>query len=215
MRVDLGAVRHACQGAKTGLNWYATLALCMGSAGKYLDSFIGLPSTTRQTFKFRSIGKSHCSSHECLYCEQTQDSKSLKLKFEPNLPDKVKRDKTHVTSLHVAPLMAPLQDAPYLLEPLSESFPAEDPSVRLALLTAATQLFFKRPPECQRLLGATLAAGMADGHQVCGLRACVSVCLSATLTQHDVSPRSVCYGSACAYIWQWQALAGFLQAYHA
>jgi hypothetical protein len=41
------------------------------------------------------------------------------------------------------------QDAPYLLEPLADSFAAEDVRVRLALLTAGGQLFFKRPPETQ------------------------------------------------------------------
>ena len=41
----------------------------------------------------------------------------------------------------------------------------EPPCVRLALLTAATQLFFKRPPECRAMLGAVLAAGLNDAHQ--------------------------------------------------
>ena len=57
-----------------------------------------------------------------------------------------------------------LQDAPYLLEPFAENFAGEDPTVRLALLTAACQLFFKRPPECQKVLGAVLAAGIADSN---------------------------------------------------
>lgn len=60
-----------------------------------------------------------------------------------------------------------LQDAPYLLEPLAEAeaYSGEQPAVRLALLTASAQLFFKRPPESQHLLGAALACGLADQHQ--------------------------------------------------
>ena len=48
---------------------------------------------------------------------------------------------------------AVLQDAPYLLEPVVGTFDAEEVPVRLALLSAAAKLFFKRPPECQKLLG--------------------------------------------------------------
>ncbi len=57
------------------------------------------------------------------------------------------------------------QDAPYLLEALAGDFGGEAVRVRLALLTAAARLFFKRPPECQRVLGAVLAAAAADGNQ--------------------------------------------------
>ncbi len=57
------------------------------------------------------------------------------------------------------------QEAPYLLEPLLESFTQEEVCVRLAFLTAATQLFFKRPPEFQALLGQLLVAGLADTNQ--------------------------------------------------
>jgi hypothetical protein len=38
--------------------------------------------------------------------------------------------------------------------------------VRLELLTAVTKIFFKRPPESIKMLGAALAAGLADAHQV-------------------------------------------------
>lgn len=34
--------------------------------------------------------------------------------------------------------------------------------VRAALLTASAKLFFKRPPECQRVLGMCLQAAVAD-----------------------------------------------------
>lgn len=38
--------------------------------------------------------------------------------------------------------------------------------VRLHLLTAVMKCFFKRPPETKKALGAALAAGLADFHQV-------------------------------------------------
>ena len=58
-----------------------------------------------------------------------------------------------------------LQDAPYLLEPVAANFANEEVEVRLALLPAASKLFFKRPPECQLLLGTVLAAAAADSNQ--------------------------------------------------
>eukprot|EP00249_Psilotum_nudum_P021679 c28199_g1_i1 orf=558-3068(-) len=57
-------------------------------------------------------------------------------------------------------------DAPYVLEGLIESWAEEESAeVRLELLTAAAKCFFKRPPESQKILGAALAAGLADAHQ--------------------------------------------------
>lgn len=38
--------------------------------------------------------------------------------------------------------------------------------VRLELLTGISKLFFKRPPECQQILGKALAFGLADQNQV-------------------------------------------------
>lgn len=38
--------------------------------------------------------------------------------------------------------------------------------VRLHLLTAVVKCFFRRPPETQKALGAALAAGVNDFHQV-------------------------------------------------
>ncbi|GAX84188.1 hypothetical protein CEUSTIGMA_g11611.t1 [Chlamydomonas eustigma] len=58
-----------------------------------------------------------------------------------------------------------LQAAPYVLESLVEGVAIEHPSVRLALLTAGAQLFFKRPPECKALLGSLLATCLNDAHQ--------------------------------------------------
>lgn len=49
--------------------------------------------------------------------------------------------------------------------------------VRLHLLTAVMKCFFKRPPETQKALGAALAAGLADFHQV-GDYSIVSVLLA-------------------------------------
>uniref|UniRef100_A0A0D9V347 Beta-adaptin-like protein n=1 Tax=Leersia perrieri TaxID=77586 RepID=A0A0D9V347_9ORYZ len=59
-----------------------------------------------------------------------------------------------------------MHDAPYILESLVENWEEEhSPEVRLHLLTAVMKCFFKRPPETQMALGATLAAGLADTHQ--------------------------------------------------
>lgn len=55
--------------------------------------------------------------------------------------------------------------APYLLQPLADSFGSELPGVKLALLTAAAKLFFVRPAEARKLLGSCLAAGLNDGDQ--------------------------------------------------
>lgn len=64
-----------------------------------------------------------------------------------------------------------LQDAPYLLESMIENSFAKSglegksplvTSVKLALLTAITKLFFKRPLECHQALGMALAAGSQD-----------------------------------------------------
>ncbi|KAJ1284404.1 hypothetical protein BS78_03G201400 [Paspalum vaginatum] len=57
-------------------------------------------------------------------------------------------------------------DAPYILENLVENWDEEhSPEVRLHLLTAVMKCFFKRPPETQKALGATLTAGLSDTHQ--------------------------------------------------
>ncbi|XP_065849334.1 beta-adaptin-like protein A [Euphorbia lathyris] len=59
-----------------------------------------------------------------------------------------------------------MNDAPYILESLSENWDEENsPEVRLHLLTAVMKCFFKRPPESQKALGAALAAGLSDFHQ--------------------------------------------------
>lgn len=58
-----------------------------------------------------------------------------------------------------------LQDAPYLLEAAVQIFTDEEDVVQLALLAAVMKLFFKRPPECQQLLGVTLAAAAAESSQ--------------------------------------------------
>ncbi|WVZ69593.1 hypothetical protein U9M48_018359 [Paspalum notatum var. saurae] len=59
-----------------------------------------------------------------------------------------------------------MHDAPYILESLVENWDEEhSPEVRLHLLTAVMKCFFKRPPETQKALGATLAAGLSNTHQ--------------------------------------------------
>jgi len=56
-----------------------------------------------------------------------------------------------------------ITDAPYMLEPLIDAYGAETSvDVKLALLTAATRLFFKRPPEMQNMLGRLLDAALED-----------------------------------------------------
>lgn len=83
----------------------------------------------------------------------------------------------------------PPPGAPYLLQPLADAFPTEPPAVRLALLTAAAKIFFKRPPEAQKLLGSCLAAGLGD-------------------TDQDVHDRALLYyrragarGGCCLFVW--------------
>ncbi|KAH8051751.1 hypothetical protein JL722_10581 [Aureococcus anophagefferens] len=63
-----------------------------------------------------------------------------------------------------------ITDAPYMLEPLIDAYGSETSvDVKLALLTAATRLFFKRPPEMQnmlrRLLDAALEAASSGARQ--------------------------------------------------
>lgn len=51
------------------------------------------------------------------------------------------------------------------MESLAESFESEEDTVKLAVLTAAAQLFFKRPPEVKAVLGAVLCGGLQDSNQ--------------------------------------------------
>jgi len=56
-----------------------------------------------------------------------------------------------------------IEDAPYLLEPMIDSF-LEEPSgaVRLEMLTAAVKLFYCRPPEMQLMLGRLLERAIRE-----------------------------------------------------
>lgn len=57
-----------------------------------------------------------------------------------------------------------IDDAPYILEPLIDGLSHEESvPVRLELLTATVKLFFKRPPEVQKMLGRLFKACLADG----------------------------------------------------
>jgi len=58
-----------------------------------------------------------------------------------------------------------VQDAPYLLEAVADNFEGETPFVKLTILSSCMKLFFQRPPECQRLLGCVLKAGLSDKDQ--------------------------------------------------
>lgn len=52
---------------------------------------------------------------------------------------------------------AQIDDSPYVLEPMIENYDNETSSaIKLQLLTTAVQLFFARPPECQKMLGRLL-----------------------------------------------------------
>ena len=47
-----------------------------------------------------------------------------------------------------------IDEAPYILEPLIDAFNEETSRiVRIEILTTAMKLFFKRPPEMQKMLG--------------------------------------------------------------
>lgn len=54
------------------------------------------------------------------------------------------------------PLLQILPNSPYVLEELVATVSEESSLVKLHLLTAAMKLFFKRPPECQEMLGRLL-----------------------------------------------------------
>ena len=64
----------------------------------------------------------------------------------------------------ISPLRAPrpcpspqiIPNSPYVLEELVAAVADESPLVKLHLLTAVMKLFFKRPPECQEMLGRLL-----------------------------------------------------------
>mmetsp|Transcript_39746 Transcript_39746/g.91916 ORF Transcript_39746/g.91916 Transcript_39746/m.91916 type:complete len:831 (+) Transcript_39746:250-2742(+) len=55
-----------------------------------------------------------------------------------------------------------IEDAPYLLEPMIDSFMEESGAVQLEMLTAAVKLFFCRPPEVQRMLGSLLQKAIQE-----------------------------------------------------
>eukprot|EP01138_Halocafeteria_seosinensis_P006281 gb/GECG01006422.1/.p1 GENE.gb/GECG01006422.1/~~gb/GECG01006422.1/.p1 ORF type:complete len:791 (+),score=105.71 gb/GECG01006422.1/:1-2373(+) len=56
-----------------------------------------------------------------------------------------------------------IDEAPYLLEPLIDSVDTEESvDVRLQLLSATAKLFFKRPPEVQKMFGRLLEAALSD-----------------------------------------------------
>ncbi len=121
-----------------------------------------------------------------------------------------------------------MKDAPYLLEPLAEGFAEEAVPVRLALLAAVTKLFFRRPPECQKLLGSVLAAASSDTNQDIHDRAllyyrCSSLpqtpFLSALSSACDITwlgPAHLTGGSTRAWIYQatqaWQMRVGHMES---
>lgn len=80
--------------------------------------------------------------------------------------------------------------APYLLEPLIDTYTDEAASaVRLELLTATMKLFFKRPPESQKMLGRLLQSAVSD---VTNIDVRDRALLYYRLLQHDVHEVSFC-----------------------
>lgn len=60
-----------------------------------------------------------------------------------------------------------LKDAPYILETFIDNFEEESShEVRMELLTATVKLFFKRPPEVQKMLGRLLKDAIAETSQI-------------------------------------------------
>ncbi len=54
-------------------------------------------------------------------------------------------------------LLQSLQEVPYILEEIIDNIKEEASlEVKLQLLTAVVKTFFKRPPECQEMLGRLL-----------------------------------------------------------
>ena len=62
-----------------------------------------------------------------------------------------------------------IDEGPYLLEALIDGLEEDQEAlvVRLELLTSTTKLFFKRPPEVQKMLGRLLKTCLADGSPAC------------------------------------------------
>ena len=66
-------------------------------------------------------------------------------------------DNAQTVSRHVSFLFQHIERAPYDLEQLLDNIANEySDEVKLAMLTATIKLFFKRPPECQELIGRLL-----------------------------------------------------------
>merc|ERR1711865_136540 len=59
-----------------------------------------------------------------------------------------------------------LEEGPYLLEPMVEQWDELKHSVRMELMVCTMKMFFKRPPECQKMLGKLLAKATADPSNV-------------------------------------------------
>jgi hypothetical protein len=59
-----------------------------------------------------------------------------------------------------------LDEGPYILEPLIEEWDELTHTVRLELMACTLKMFFRRPPECQKMLGKLLAKATADPSNV-------------------------------------------------
>ena len=75
--------------------------------------------------------------------------------------------------------------------------------MQLAMLSAVMKLFFKRPPECQQLLGATLAAAAAEPSQDVHDRALLYYRSYSELLRHVTASRTM-------HAYPWSILLCFL-----
>ena len=59
-----------------------------------------------------------------------------------------------------------LEEGPYILEPLIDNWEELTHAVRLELMSCTMKMFFRRPPECQKMLGKLLKQALEDPSNV-------------------------------------------------
>jgi AP-4 complex subunit beta-1 len=90
--------------------------------------------------------------------------------------------------------------APYLLEPLIDTYADEaSATVRLELLTAAMKLFFKRPPEMQKMLGRLLQVAVGDVTNIDVRDRALLYYRLLQLDVHEVSNDSIHFNCPCSF----------------
>jgi len=63
-----------------------------------------------------------------------------------------------------------IDEAPYILENLVDTFGEQDPQIQIALVSALVRLFFARPGECQSMLGRLFEKVLSEDMQHVGVR---------------------------------------------